>query len=102
MTGAVMREQIIEAVEPYISGAAKADVSQMHRLNAQGRTVCSDAWIAVGPHAREAARWNSQRIVHLAEWKDSVKAMCNCLTSTSAASQTPAEILHRLDNTRLK
>ena len=33
-----MREQIIEVVEPYISGAAKADVSQMHRLNAKRRT----------------------------------------------------------------
>jgi hypothetical protein len=39
MTRAVMREQIIEVVEPYISGAAKADVSQMHRLNAKGRTA---------------------------------------------------------------
>ena len=34
-----MREQIIEVVEPYISGAAEADVSQMHRLNATGRTA---------------------------------------------------------------
>lgn len=30
-----MGEQIIEVAEPYISGAAKAEVSQMHRLNAK-------------------------------------------------------------------
>ena len=34
-----MREQIIEVVESYISGAAKADASQMHRLNTKGRTA---------------------------------------------------------------
>jgi hypothetical protein len=39
MTRAVMREQIIEVAEPYVSGAAKADVSQIHRLNSKGRTA---------------------------------------------------------------